>query len=148
MKLTKNFTLRELTKTSQKFDNTPNDEALQNLIKTAVQMEAVRALLGHNPVIVFSGFRSVRVNKAVGGSSTGAHLSGEAVDFDCPGFGNTTQVCHAIANSDIPFDQLIWEESASGALWVHIGFRHNGKPRRQVMTKRPGKPYVNGLPAL
>lgn len=143
MRLTKNFTLRELTKTSQKFDNTPNDDEVQNLIKTAVQMEAVRALLGNNPVSVSSAFRSERVNRAVGGSSTSAHRSGEAVDFVCVGFGNTTQVCHAIANSSIPFDQLIWEGS-----WVHIGFRHNGKPRRQVMTKRPGQPYVNGLPAL
>lgn len=148
MRLTKNFTLRELTKTNQKFDNTPNDEEVQNLIKTAVQMEAVRALLGNNPVSVSSAFRSERVNKAVGGSSTSAHRTGEAVDFVCVGFGNTTQVCHAIANSSIPFDQLIWEQNASGARWVHIGFRHNGKPRRQVMTKRPGKPYVVGLPAL
>lgn len=143
MRLTKHFTLRELTKTSQKFDNTPNDQEVQNLIKTAVQMEAVRALLGNNPVVVSSGFRSERVNRAVGGSSTSAHRSGEAVDFVCVGFGNVTQVCHAIANSSIPFDQLIWEGS-----WVHIGFRHHGKPRRQVMTKRPGQPYVNGLPAL
>lgn len=143
MKLTKNFTLRELTKTNQKFDNTPNDDEVQNLIKTAVQMEAVRALLGNNPIAVSSAFRSERVNRAVGGSPTSAHRSGEAVDFVCPMFGNTAAVCHAIAKSGIPFDQLIWEGS-----WVHIGFRHNGKPRRQVMTKRPGQPYVNGLPAL
>ena len=47
------------------------------------------------------------------------------------------------------FDQLILEfpERGDGA-WVHIGFRHNGAQRNQVMTsvKRGGKTvYLQGL---
>ena len=144
MKLTKHFTLRELTKTNQPHDNTPNDQEVQNLIKTAVQMEAVRAILGNNPVVISSGFRSERVNKAVGGSNSSAHRTGEAVDFVCPKFGDVTAICLELAKSSIPFDQLIWEYGS----WVHIGFRHNGKPRRQLLTKRSGKPYVEGGPGL
>lgn len=148
MRLTSHFTLRELSTTSTGIPNTANDEQMSNMLNTAIQMEAVRALLGHNPINISSGFRNAAVNKAVGGSKTSAHLTGEAVDFTCSKFGTTTEICHILAKSSIPFDQLIWEENLRGSRWVHIGFRHKGKARRQILTKRPGKNYVKGLPPL
>lgn len=52
------------------------------------------------------------VNVAADGVATSAHCSGRAADFICPGFGTPLQVCTAITQSDIRFDQLIHEFSA------------------------------------
>lgn len=135
--LSAHFSLEELTATRQPFDNTPPDWVLRNLKRTAAQMEPVRALLGGKAVLVSSGYRSPKVNKAVKGSKTSAHLAGFAVDFICPRFGPPLAVCRAIAASDILFDQLIEEGT-----WIHISF--DPRMRRQVLTKS-GAGFTQGL---
>ena len=69
-----------------------------------------------------------------------AHLTGQAADIACQGFGTPLQICRAIAASAIRFDQLI-HESVAGANWVHIAWRDN--PRLELLTidgqgTRPG----------
>lgn len=92
-------------------------------------MELVRALLG-NPISINSGYRSAALNKSIKGSSkTSQHMVGEAIDFTCRGFGTPKQVVEKIKNSNIEFDQLIYEFSS----WVHISFT-NKKPRKQILT--------------
>lgn len=151
MQLTKHFTYREATHSAtaaaKGIDNTPTPAHRANILTTAQHMEAVRALLGA-PIVVSSWYRSAALNRVLAGSSTtSAHLDGLAVDFTCPKYGSTTAVCQAIAASAIPFDQLIWEQNSSGTRWVHIGFAKPGaKPRRQLLTKRPGQPYIAGIP--
>lgn len=147
MQLSPHFTLAEATRsdTAAKMglDNQPSDDRhLQNIQYTARMMEEVRALLGNKPIKVSSWYRNRELNKAVGGVSNSAHAVGLAVDFTCPDFGSVLEVCVALRNSKIPFDQLIWEYGR----WVHIGFCNCPKPRREVLTKREGKPYVHGLP--
>ena len=142
MKITEHFTLEELTSTQVRgVDNLPNLTQLKELEITATWMEAVRAWLGH-PIHINSGFRSPEVNKAVGGSKNSAHCKGWAVDFICPAFGSPAQVAAAILDSDISFDQLIYEGT-----WVHISF--DPQMRRQILTAvfEKGKPtkYISGL---
>ena len=48
---------------------------------------------GNKPVLISSGYRSPKLNKAIGGSSTSAHMSGLAADFSCPGFGTPLAIC-------------------------------------------------------
>lgn len=146
MQLSPHFTLEEALRSDKAEElgvaNTPTEAHLKNIQYTAQMMERVRAVLGGNPIRVSSWYRNPQVNRAVGGVANSQHALGLAVDFTCAKFGDVLAVCVALRESDIPFDQLIWEYGT----WVHIGFCNCPRPRRQVLTKRDGQPYVNGLP--
>ena len=138
MQLTRHFTLAEMTRTDTGLDNTPTLSIVENIRLAAALMERVRAVLGDRPVSVSSCYRSEPVNRAVGGSSTSAHRWGLAVDFTCPEFGSPRDICQAVIDAGLPFDQLILEfPSASnkrGGDWVHIGLPVIGEAREQVLT--------------
>lgn len=131
IQLSPHFTLEELTRTEvRQFPNQPDTRATGNLKQLANTLELVRYLLG-SPIIVSSGYRSVQVNQAVGGSVTSKHMLGLAADFVCPGFGNPLAVARKIMASTIEFDQLIHEYGR----WVHLGLAADGgKPRLQALT--------------
>jgi len=132
VRLSTYFTQDELTASDYAarygMNNEPDQRALENLRYTALQLDRVRALLGV-PVLVSSGYRSPRVNEAVGGSKRSQHMLGQAVDLIAPSFGSPRAVARLIMESHIPFDQLILEYGR----WVHISFtQHN--PRGDVLT--------------
>ena len=144
MPVSPHFTLAELTlsETAERLgiDNNPVGDALLNMKAFLVPgLEKVRELLGH-PVIISSGYRSPAVNAQVPGSSnTSAHTLGYAADFICPGFGTPWEVCHAIAESGIPVDQIIYEYGR----WTHISF--DPRLRGLLTTKLAGQPYRSGF---
>lgn len=142
MKLSAHFDLAEFTisQTASRLnlDNTPDADTIARLKITSEAMEEVRALLG-KPISISSGYRSPAVNKAVGSSSTSAHVKGWAVDFICSQFGTPLAICRVLAKSKIDFDQLIEEGS-----WVHISF--DPRMRREILTMREGH-YSKGLAA-
>lgn len=131
MKLTEHFTLDELTHsqaaTRHKLDNTPPPDVIKQLTKLAHGLEMIRALV-QCPVVISSGYRSPKVNAAVGGSRTSQHMSGKAADITAPGFGRAADLMRAIHASIIPFDQCILEYGA----WVHVSFADT--PRRQALV--------------
>jgi hypothetical protein len=134
MMLTPHFSLDEFT-TSQTaarlgIDNTPNAQALANLIRTASLLEQVRALFG-KPIRISSGFRSDIVNAHVGGAKSSQHVIGCAVDFTVQGVALKDVMDTIIAN-DLPYDQLIHEFNS----WIHISVPSStiGKPRKQALT--------------
>jgi len=142
--LTNNFSLEELTRSQtavrKDLDNTPTSEVLANLTDLAFALEQVRALLD-SPIFVSSGYRSPKVNAAVGGSSSSAHCRGMAADFVAGKFGSPLDVCRKIAASDLEFDQLIFEGN-----WTHYSI--DPRMRRQVLTAHftGGRvSYVQGL---
>jgi len=143
MRLTDHFSLDEFTHsqtaTRRGIDNTPDKRILDNLKHTAQEMEKVRVLLGW-PIYVSSGYRCPELNKAIGGSDTSQHMSGEAVDFVCPDFGIPLNIANKIASSDIDFDQLIYEGT-----WVHISFLAPRRPRRDIMTWKLASGYTPGI---
>lgn len=85
MYLSKHFTLDEMLKSPTAarlgIDNTPNAEQLENL-RDLVEyiLEPLRLHYGR-AIIVTSGFRCQKLNKAVGGSATSQHATGQAVDI-------------------------------------------------------------------
>jgi hypothetical protein len=107
-------------------------------------MDKIRTLLGDCPIVVHSGYRSTKVNQAVGGVATSAHCSGLACDFVCHEFGTPYEVALTIVKSGIEYDQLILEYG-----WVHIGLAQEGLlSRREALTKRsPGAAYESGIRA-
>jgi zinc D-Ala-D-Ala carboxypeptidase len=136
MKISEHFTLEELsfseTAARLGLDNTPGRMVITNLGLVAAAMEKIRTLLGDRPIAVHSGYRSVEVNRAVGGTATSAHCHGLACDFVCPAFGAPPEVALAILKSDIEYDQLILEYG-----WVHVGLAQRGwLSRREALTKR------------
>lgn len=130
--LSPHFTLDELTfsQTAERLgiNNDPGPEVLAALKRTATGLEAVRVRLGGAPIIISSGYRAPAVNAAVGGSATSQHMRGEAVDFTAPRFGPPRAVVDALADSDVPYDQLILEFGR----WVHISF--SMQPRRHALV--------------
>ena len=60
--------------------NDPPPDVVQTLIGTAHGLEMVRALL-QAPILISSGYRSPKVNRAVGGSPNSQHITGHAVDL-------------------------------------------------------------------
>ena len=146
MNITEHFTLEELTNTSHRnILNVPTDYVIINLGRLANELEKVRTRLGF-PIFISSGYRSPELNELVGGSKTSAHLSGLAADFICPRYGDPLAICKDLINSNIQFDQLIWEYSR----WVHFGIAVNNgrKPRRQVLTiHSQAEGYLPGLQA-
>lgn len=150
--LSPNFTLAEFTTSRiaavRGISNQPPPELLPNLQRMAALLEEVRALLGHVPITITSGYRSPALNKAARGSLYSAHTSGLAADFIAPRYGTPLEICRAIQASSLWFfDQLIYEGT-----WVHLGLAGEGQPhRREVRTAvfKPGKrtTYPLGLPA-
>jgi len=126
-----NFSLDELTfsetATRKGIDNTPSDDVLDNLYKTAMEMENVRELLNNNPILISSGYRCLELNTLLGSKPTSAHIRGLACDFTCPKFGDPHDIVDAIFRSDILYDQIILEFDK----WVHLAFPENGKSARK-----------------
>jgi zinc D-Ala-D-Ala carboxypeptidase len=135
-KLTDHFTLDEFTASQTAarmgIGNIPSGQELSNVQRTAETMEKVRTILGSRPVLISSGYRSPEVNRAVGGASSSAHMSGLAVDFTVPGFGSPIEICKALTPhmGELQIDQLIHEFDA----WVHLGLAATGAPRMMALT--------------
>jgi hypothetical protein len=144
--LTEHFSTDELTFSEtavrRGIDNTPDAEVFANLQMLAYGLERVRSILGY-PVNVSSGYRSPKLNAAIGGSKSSQHMQGLASDFTCQEFGSPHDICVALQHEAgyISFDQLIYEGN-----WVHISF--DDKPRGEVLTAHfnNGKAsYTKGL---
>lgn len=137
MTLTPHFTLEEFTDSQtaarKGIPNVPRADSQErkNIQRTAEVMEKVRTLLGGKPILISSGYRSPKVNAAVGGSKSSAHMSGLAVDFSCPGFGTPRAICKKLEPhmKELQIDQLIHEFNS----WVHLGLR-GGDPRQMALT--------------
>lgn len=126
MKLSPHFELWEFevsqTAARKGIDNKIPPELIPNVTELAQLLEHVRILF-NRPLIISSGYRSLKLNKAVGGASKSQHLTASAADFRIPGL-TVKEVCEAINKSGIQFDQLINEFGQ----WIHISV--SKKPRR------------------
>jgi zinc D-Ala-D-Ala carboxypeptidase len=124
---------RSATAEAKGIDNTIPDALFINVREVAESMEEVRALLGGKPLRINSWYRCRDLNRAIGGSPRSAHMQGFAVDFEAPEGMTNAKAFEKIATSDIVFDQLIHEQTRSGADWIHFALSY-GVPRQQVMA--------------
>ena len=130
MNITPHFTLDELTASESAerngWDNTPNDQELENLKRLADMLEQVKVVLGGKPIMINSAFRSKKVNDSVGSKDTSQHRLGYAADIRVPGM-TPDAVVRALMASDLPYDQVIREFDA----WTHVSI--SPAPRRQAL---------------
>ena len=130
MQLTPHFSLEEMTisQTASRLGikNIPTADIIENLTKLAEKLELIRRFYDGKPIIISSGYRSPKLNKAVGGSPRSQHMRGQAVDFTIPGISIDTIICD-LRETDLEFDQLIHEFNS----WVHLSI--SPTPRYQVL---------------
>jgi len=131
----KYFTMSELTSSPtarrKGIDNTPN--GVQRAALTALVtniLDPLREAYG-KPIVVTSGFRCPRLNRAVGGVAKSQHMKGEAADIrtlsDRPS--DNKKLFDLIIKLGLPFDQCIDEY---GYNWIHVSYTSQGN-RRQVL---------------
>ena len=138
--LSEHFTLAELTKTSVKIENVPNEAQVENLKRVCGWLEELRRRWnnlygdGDDPIIINSGFRSPSVNKAVGGAPNSNHLMGCAVDIHVLGMEQLIRYAAILLDiSDLnneDFDELLLERSPKGTFWLHFAVRPSGNRRK------------------
>lgn len=126
------FTKSELTRSDtariRGIDNTPTPEASATLDALMWNvLDPIRRMWG-KPIIVNSGYRCPKLNAAIGGSATSQHMKGEAADITAGDPTKNKELFDMIAQSAIPFDQLIDEKNYR---WIHVSYRPNG--RRNIL---------------
>jgi zinc D-Ala-D-Ala carboxypeptidase len=133
-------------------DNNPPVEVRDNLREVCSKVfDACREFVG-GPLGIASGYRSPKLNKAVGGSKTSQHMTGEALDIDCDVFknGNNKDLFFFIKNN-LKFDQMIAEfKNGSNPEWIHVSYsRLHNRGQILIATKKNGKtvylPYSDKL---
>jgi len=136
MKLSKNFTLAEFTRSAtalrMDIDNTPPpgvEANIQALVTSVLQ--PLRDKFG--PIRVTSGYRSPELNRHVPGAAANSqHCTGEAADIEPVAEGATVADLFIYTVEHLPFDQVIFEYPPNGWLHVSFGPRH----RRDKFVKR------------
>ena len=130
----KYFTLNELTASStakrKGIDNTPDATVKANLTALVANiLDPLREAYG-KPIVVSSGYRSPKLNRAVGGAAKSQHVTGQAADIhtlsDTPA--DNKKLFDLIQSLKLPFDQLINEYNFN---WVHVSF--SPRNRRQIL---------------
>ena len=138
----KYFTIKEMTKsaTAQRkgIKNDPSIQvckALTALIEKV--LDPLREAYG-KPIIVTSGYRCEKLNKAVGGASSSQHVKGEAADIrsvqDTPE--ENKKLFDLIVKLGLPFDQLINEYNYD---WVHVSFGARHRRQKLKAVKKNGR---------
>jgi len=135
--LTEHFTIKEFTQSETArrlgIDNVPKPYQIDNMRTLCKQvLEPLRKEFG--AIIITSGFRSAKLNKAVGGVMTSQHTKGEAADLRIDNEERGQEMFEWIKNNTV-FDQLIMEHSRkTGASWLHVSSKYGKKNNRhQVM---------------
>lgn len=142
----KYFSIKELTNSEtakrRGIPNVPSANEIKHLTELIENiLDPLREAWG-SPIKISSGFRSVLLNKAVGGSTTSAHNAGYAADM-VPANGKITEfkqfVMDWLKKNNIKFDQYINEFSGSSQ-WVHVAIKNRaGEQRKQYLMFKNGK---------
>ena len=145
MKLSQNFSLRELTKSQtaerKGISNEPTEEHIENLKLLCTKiLQPIRDEWG--VVSISSGYRSQALCEAIGSKITSQHARGQAADFECYGVDNNKLFNWAIAN--VPFDQAILEfyngDPDSG--WLHMSYNEDNNRSETLRAFRENNKVV------
>jgi hypothetical protein len=141
MQLSTNLSLAEVTRSEtakrRGISNMPTAEHIENFKKLAINIfQPIREHFG-KPIIISSGYRSAELNKAIGGSLSSQHSSGEAIDIDMDGTDITNKQIFDYIKDNLNFDQMIWEFGTdTNPDWVHVSFAANRSQRKQILVAK------------
>lgn len=125
MKLTEHFDYEEfISSDTAKLGgiyNVPDDRQAACLALLAAEvLEPARQAYGKQ-IRVTSGYRSERLNKAVGGKPNSQHMRGQAADLVC----DDLETLYDIIKELCVYDQLLLESNGKSK-WVHVSFNPDG----------------------
>ena len=122
-------------------DNTPNEEQLSNMHLIANEVFEPLRVYANGPIKINSFFRSVELNKAIGGSSKSQHCKGQAIDLDDTFSALTNAEMYEFIKENLDFDQMIWEfGNDDNPNWVHVSYVSKEENRnRCLLAYKEGK---------
>lgn len=140
MKLSENFSLQELLKSQIALRKGINNKPVNSSIITNLQIlceKVLQPVRNHfaKPVVINSGYRCPKLNKALGSKAKSQHTKGQAADIEIPNVSNK-EVAEWIEDN-VSFDQLILEfyngvDPSSG--WIHVSYVGDADNRKQTLT--------------
>ena len=125
------FTLQEFIKSSTaarlKIDNTPTNEILRNLqYGVSMVLDPLRRI-HQKPIIITSGFRCEKLNKAVGGVANSWHTKGNAADIHIKDENEAKEIFN-ILKALPSVDTVLFEHSHSSQ-WIPVQWDMTKTPR-------------------
>ena len=132
-KITPHFARAELVVTSTGLANTPTPHhwcALGALCSAV--LEPWRERVG--AIMITSGYRSLEVNTAIGGSSTSQHMRGEAADCIPLALERDAawRALAAMVGAGLPVDQAIYYHDSN---FIHVSHTARHGARRELLIK-------------
>jgi len=141
MRLSKNFTLDELTRTDTGLPNNPGEKEIAFLLLlTVFILQPLRNKFGR--IHINSGFRSPRVNREINGSSTSQHMDGQAGDIVPMDADLFDVYLRIIANSHFDYGQCIIYPDRG---FIHISLPRPYKENRQALICFKGEYFPYSL---
>ena len=134
MRLSRNFMVREFTNSTtaarRGISNSPTEEHMANLKRLVDSViQPLRDKIG--PIRISSGYRSPKLNRAIGGSSRSQHCKGMASDlqFVRDNTMDNKIIFDNVIEMGLNFDQMINEFDYK---WIHISYNQK-KNRKQIL---------------
>lgn len=133
--LSRHFRFREMihsnTANRLGIDNTPGKIQIVRFEDLCMNvLEPIRQHFG-SPITITSGYRSLELNRAIGSHDNSQHVKGEAADFKINGYSLSDAFEWIVVESDIDFDQIIYEFGEQG--WIHISHTNRRDNRNQAL---------------
>ena len=146
MRLSKNFTLKELTRSNTALrlgiDNEPSKEGIYKLTLLATQiLQPLRDSLG--ALRVTSGYRSPELCVALGSKISSQHAKYEAIDLQYfkRGKMDNIKIYQALKELALPFDQVILEfgdateyVDPENPAWIHLSYTINDNRCQELVA--------------
>jgi len=138
IKISKHISYKEATFSAtairRRIKNEPDEKQLRAMKLLAKKVFEPLRVHVNEPIHINSFFRSVALNKTIGGSKTSQHCTGEAVDIKGSN-GITNKQLFDYIKENLEFDQLIWEYGTDNEpYWVHVSYT-TAKPNRKQILK-------------
>ena len=130
--VSKNFDYKEFEKSE-----TAARLHINNVITTSLVRDNVKALVDNvlqplrdawgKPLHINSGYRSMKLNEAVGGVPTSQHIMGQAADVRCS---YPLALARLVKKLGLEFDQMILYPT-----FVHLSY-HEGRNRNKILYNK------------
>jgi hypothetical protein len=104
-------------------DNTPTEADIKNMELICEKIfEPLRAHV-NGPIKINSFYRGPVLNKAIGGSKSSQHMTGQAMDIDDKYSYMSNADMYKFIKNNLDFDQIIWEfGDDDNPNWIHVSY--------------------------